>query len=175
MYHIICVGGETQMLTYAGSSATGCASQHLSWLYSTFNFVSHFAADVAAELEQLPADRRIGCSVHRGCIFTFRYFWKTFCEPPVSQCVLVFLLIADLLRREEASTPAGVWTTVYDPSTRHRTARRILRPKISPIVLGGSLLFPSTPLFISHQLVQTKHTSITARHDSRWVRASSTS
>lgn len=85
------------MLTYAGSSVTGCASQRLSWLYSTFNFVSHFGADVAAELEQLPADRRIGCSVHRGCIFTFRYFWKTFCEPPESQCVLVFPLIADLL------------------------------------------------------------------------------
>lgn len=66
MYHIICVGGETQMLTYAGSSVTGCASQHLSWLYSTFNFVSHFGADVAAELELLPADRRIGCSVRRG-------------------------------------------------------------------------------------------------------------
>lgn len=90
MFHIICVGGETQMLTYAGSAVTGCASQHLSWLYSTFNFVSHSGADVAAELEQPPAARRIGCSVHRGCVFTFRYFWKTFCEPPVSQCVLVF-------------------------------------------------------------------------------------
>lgn len=106
MYHIICVGGGTQMLTYAGSSVTGCASQHLSRLYSTFNFVSHFGADVAAELEQLPADRRIGCSVHRGCIFTFRYSWKTFREPPVSQCVLAFPLIANLLRREEASAPS---------------------------------------------------------------------
>lgn len=59
------------MLTYAGSSVSGCASQHLSWLHSTLNFVSHFGADVAAELERLPADRRIGCSAHRGASSLF--------------------------------------------------------------------------------------------------------